>query len=169
MTVLALLPTLKDDIVSALPVERTVEELQQKKAERLSKSVGVSDLASSDLQSAPSVPPSVTDEDGAASLQSGSYVHASQMAQSAPTGAEGAGQKSRKSKTQLWNEMKISCKYFTRQVWSEVLIEPSNHTSIYPDIQSLITVPPHPHTVEPSWSTKLPVECGVSCCSPKAG
>ena len=109
LTVLALLPTLKENIVDPLPVEKTIDELQQKKADRLSKNAGASDLASSDLQSGPSVPPSVTDEEGSASVQSGSYIHASQMAQSTMNGAEGAGQKPKKSKTQLWNEMKISC------------------------------------------------------------
>ncbi|KAF2231888.1 Peroxin-3 [Viridothelium virens] len=108
LTVLALLPTLKENIINALPVEGILDELQQKKAERLSKSVGASDLASSDVQSGPSVPPSVTDEDGSSSFQMGSYIHTSQMAQNSADGAENTTQKPKKSKTQLWNEMKIS-------------------------------------------------------------
>ncbi|KAL9091916.1 MAG: hypothetical protein Q9165_004668 [Trypethelium subeluteriae] len=108
LTVLALLPTLRENVVDALPVERILDELQQKKAERLSKSVGASDLASSDVQSGPSVPPSVTDEDGSTSFQTGSYIHTSQMAQNPANEAEGTTQKPKKSKTQLWNEMKIS-------------------------------------------------------------
>ncbi|KAI9661832.1 MAG: peroxin [Bathelium mastoideum] len=108
LTVLALLPTLKENVFNALPVERTVEELQQKKAERVSKSLGASDIALSDIQSGPSVPPSVTDEDGSTTLQTGSYVHASQMAPDGATAAAGAAPKTKKSKTQLWNEMKIS-------------------------------------------------------------
>ena len=155
--------------MNALPVERTVEELQQKKAERLSKSVGASDLASSDLQSAPSVPPSVTDEDGAASLQSGSYVHASQLAQGASVGAEGTGQKSRKSKTQLWNEMKISCEPSAESIQGHELTESSNHASFHPDLQPLVTIAPDPHTTKPPWPTKLFVECGLTCCSLKTG
>ncbi|KAI9706820.1 MAG: peroxin [Bogoriella megaspora] len=110
LTVLALLPTLKENIIEALPVERTVDELKQKSAERVSKSAGASDIAPSDLQSGPSIPPSVTDEDGSASLQSSSFVHASQMAQSATSPSASIPQKPRKSKVQLWNEMKIDCR-----------------------------------------------------------
>ncbi|KAK4939163.1 hypothetical protein LTR28_009428, partial [Elasticomyces elasticus] len=71
-TVLALLPTIRDEIIGALPVEQISNELQQQRADRLARSVGASDAASSDF---PSAPPSVTD-DGS------SYVHASQMAES---------------------------------------------------------------------------------------
>lgn len=64
-----------------------------------------------------SAPPSVTDDDGRsmASLQSESGVHASQMAiPSAVATADGPqdggqqAQKSKKSKLQLWNDLKIS-------------------------------------------------------------
>ncbi|KAK5008413.1 hypothetical protein LTR28_004008 [Elasticomyces elasticus] len=71
-TVLALLPTIRDEIIGALPVEQISNELQQQRADRLARSIGASDAASSDF---PSAPPSVTD-DGS------SYVHASQMAES---------------------------------------------------------------------------------------
>lgn len=115
-TVLAILPTATEKIIDAVPVEAVLEELQRQKARRLMRSVGPSEIASS-------APPSVVEEDGAASTQadSESYVHASQVgieegstvSSEAGAGVEGAaGEKgSRKSKAQLWNEMKISCKY----------------------------------------------------------
>ena len=104
-TVLALLPTATDNIIDALPVETITHDLQQKKAERLGKSAGTpSELSSG--------PPSVTDEDGKslASFQSESYVHASQMAASSAGSGDSSRPKSPKTKVQLWNELKISCK-----------------------------------------------------------
>ena len=108
-TVLAILPTATENILDALPVEQVLEELQRQKAERLARSVGPSEIASS-------APPSVAetaetaaekttgggdDEDArSTSLQSDGYVHASQMAVGGP--------KSKKSKSQLWHEMKIT-------------------------------------------------------------
>jgi peroxin-3 len=94
------LPTVREEIIGALPVEQITEQLQQERQERLKK-LGASEAASSDI---PSGPPSVTDD--AASLQSGSYVHASQLVGS---GGDSASSSSRpkKSKAQLWQEMKI--------------------------------------------------------------
>ncbi|KAF2463905.1 Peroxin-3 [Lindgomyces ingoldianus] len=112
-TVLAILPTATENILDAIPVEQILDELQKHKAERLARSVGPSEIASS-------APPSVTDDDGKSltSFQSESYVHASQMegqAESSEGGAEATPQptpqpspKPKKSKAQLWNEMKIS-------------------------------------------------------------
>ncbi|KAJ4335304.1 peroxin [Didymella glomerata] len=115
-TVLAILPTATEKILDAIPVEQVLEELQRQKAERLARSVGPSEIASS-------APPSVVDttEDGTRSSvqDSESYVHASQVALeerstvSGETSTDAAGEKetakaSRKSKAQLWNEMKIS-------------------------------------------------------------
>ncbi|KAF1933584.1 peroxisomal membrane protein [Didymella exigua CBS 183.55] len=115
-TVLAILPTATEKVLDAIPVEQVLEELQRQKAERLARSVGPSEIASS-------APPSVADatEDGTRSSvhDSESYVHASQVAldeASAVSGEAGteaaAGERatakaSRKSKAQLWNEMKI--------------------------------------------------------------
>ncbi|RMY72986.1 hypothetical protein D0864_10306 [Hortaea werneckii] len=101
-TVLALLPTIREEILEILPVEQITEELQRERQERL-KRIGASDAASSEL---PSVPPSVGDEDGK-SISSSSYVHASQVTGST---ADGAASPSRpkKSKAQLWQEMKIN-------------------------------------------------------------
>ena len=99
-TVLAILPTATENILEAIPVEQILSELQQHKAERLARSVRDSEIASS-------VAPSVTDDDGKslASGRSEGYVHASQT-------SDGTGEERRKekrSKAQLWNEMKISC------------------------------------------------------------
>ena len=108
-TVLAILPTATDEIIDALPLEQTLNELQRQKAERLAKSVGASDAASSEF---PSVAPSVTDDDGR-SLKSSSesYVHASQNLEgkSSNEGAEQTSPAPRKSKAQMWNEVKIGC------------------------------------------------------------
>ena len=118
-TVLAILPTATEKILDAIPVEQVLEQLQRQKAERLARSVGPSEIASS-------APPSVVDttEDGtrsSAQADSESYVHASQVALegegstvSGETSTEATGDKekvkaSKKSKAQLWNEMKISC------------------------------------------------------------
>jgi peroxin-3 len=114
--VLAILPTATENILDAIPVEQVLEELQRQKAERLSRSVGPSEIGTS-------APPSVADtaeDDGKSSIQTDSYVHASQVAMdgegSAPAPPEGSPavaeeKKSKKSKAQLWSEMKISCKY----------------------------------------------------------
>ncbi|KAI7554727.1 Peroxin-3, partial [Hortaea werneckii] len=101
-TVLALLPTIREEILEILPVEQITEELQRERQERL-KRIGASDAASSEL---PSVPPSVGDEDGK-SISSSSYVHASQVAGSTADG-EASPSRPRKSKAQLWQEMKIN-------------------------------------------------------------
>ncbi|KZM19367.1 peroxin, variant 2 [Ascochyta rabiei] len=114
-TVLAILPTATEKILDAIPVEQVLEELQRQKAERLSRSVGPSEIASS-------APPSVVgmaEDGGSESAQTESYVHASQVALDgegstasteggAETGAREKGKASKKSKAQLWNEMKIS-------------------------------------------------------------
>ena len=99
-TVLALLPTVREEIIGALPVEQITEQLQQERQERL-KRLGGSEAASSEL---PSGPPSVTDD---ASLQSSGYVHASQMAGSSIEGSTPSSRPKR-SKAQLWQEMKIN-------------------------------------------------------------
>ncbi|EMC97587.1 hypothetical protein BAUCODRAFT_107211 [Baudoinia panamericana UAMH 10762] len=101
-TVLALLPTLRDEIITALPVEQISEQLQQERQERLRK-LGQSEAASTEY---PSVPPSVVNEDGQ-SLSSSSYVHASQMAGSS-LGPDGASTRPKRSKAQLWQDMKIN-------------------------------------------------------------
>lgn len=111
-TVLALLPTATDNILAELETEQITFELQQQKAAKLAKA---EDLRASELGS---VPASATDDDGRStmSLQSESGVHASQMAAPGPMVSgegheEGAqqAQRSKKSKLQLWNDLKISC------------------------------------------------------------
>lgn len=101
-TVLALLPTVRDEVIGAFPVEEISTELQKQKAERLARSVGgLSEVASTDL---PSGPPSALDDSGSLN---GSFVHASQMGES----SAGGQLKTKKSKVQLWYDMKIQCKY----------------------------------------------------------
>ncbi|KAK8257668.1 Peroxin-3 [Phyllosticta capitalensis] len=107
-TVQAILPTAFDNIVEALPVEQTLSELQRQKAERLQRSVAPSEIASTD---APSEAPSTTEDDSRSlkSFQSESIVHASQVVDG--NNGDGASQtplRPKKSKAQLWNDMKIN-------------------------------------------------------------
>jgi len=110
-TVLALLPTATDNILAELETERITFELQQQKAAKLARN---GEIHPSELGSGP---PSVTDDDGRsmASLQSESGIHASQLG-IPPQSLVGDGlqdggqnvQKAKKSKLQLWNDLKIS-------------------------------------------------------------
>ncbi|KAF1833233.1 Peroxin-3 [Decorospora gaudefroyi] len=112
-TVLAILPTATENILDAIPVEQVLEELQRQKAERVARSVGPSEIASS---APPSVADTTEDDGRSSSMQTDSFVHASQVvtegeSSSGPVegnAAAGDGKKSKKSKAQLWNEMKIS-------------------------------------------------------------
>lgn len=118
-TVLAILPTATENILEAIPVEQVLEELQKQKAERLSRSVGTSEIASSappSVADTPSIADTNEDDTHSSSLQTDSFVHASQVVTDGDSGAgpvesaqgSGEGKKSKKSKAQLWNEMKIS-------------------------------------------------------------
>jgi peroxin-3 len=80
------------------------QELQKKRAERLARLSGSDVLPSEPSSTAPSV----TDEDGRSltSLQAESFIHTSQLADSSN---DGSSQRSKRSKTQLWSEIKISC------------------------------------------------------------
>ncbi|EAS30503.3 peroxin 3 [Coccidioides immitis RS] len=98
-TVLALLPTATENILAALPVEELTNELQQKRAARLAK-LTASEMQGSEMSSGP---PSMT-EDDVSSLRSDNYVHASQVVDST-TGEQAQRAKSR---TQLWNDLKIN-------------------------------------------------------------
>ena len=80
-----------------LPVEQLTEQLQRERQERL-KRLGQSD-APSEL---PSGPPSVTDD---GSLQSSSYIHMSRLADN---NFDLASSRPKKSKAQLWQDMKIN-------------------------------------------------------------
>lgn len=107
ITVLELLPTMAQNVLEALPSESISKELQQKRSQRLNKSAGPSELSSGTLSAA--------DEDGRSlsSFPSESFVHASQMEASSTGDRES---RVTKSKAQLWNELKISCKYLTIQL-----------------------------------------------------
>ncbi|KAL5351607.1 peroxin [Pseudogymnoascus australis] len=111
-TILALLPTATDNIMAELETERITFALQEQKASKLAREDRPSDLGST--------PPSVTDDDGRSNISalSESGVHASQASLPLTTSDENApqdaaqpaptAQKSRKSKLQLWNDLKIS-------------------------------------------------------------
>jgi peroxin-3 len=97
-TILALLPTVTENVLEALPVEQLTHELQQKKAERLARTTG--EGAPSEFSSSP---PSIRDGETASfsSLQSSVFIHASQL-------VEDGSSRPRRSKAQLWNEIKIA-------------------------------------------------------------
>lgn len=98
-TVLALLPTVTENVLTALPVEQLTHELQQKKLERLARAAG--EGTASEISSAPS---SIMGGDIASlsNFQTDSFIHASQFVQ------DGQQPRARKSKIQLWNEIKIA-------------------------------------------------------------
>lgn len=100
---LALLPTIREEIIGALPVEDITNELQRQRSEKLARSAGPSEAASSDFPSAP--PSTIDDSASMSSFQTGSYIHASQMGDS----QDARSLLKKKSKAQLWNDMKISC------------------------------------------------------------
>ena len=91
-------------------MEKITNELQQQKAERLGRSIGASDLGLSNPSSAT---PSVTDEDGRSlsSFQTESYVHTSQLVVPGSEHKDDESQRPKKSKAQLWSELKITCEH----------------------------------------------------------
>lgn len=163
-TVLALLPTATEDILVALPVENITHQLQQKKAERTgrSASAGTSEVAPSEMSSGP---PSVAGDDGKSlsSFQSEGYIHASQMAASSSGNADMSLQTPRKSKAQLWNEVKIKCA--SPSSWAATLWNPltcgSYHKIIYASIYSISTDSTDANTTQLAWPEELLVQCGV--------
>lgn len=104
-TILALLPTAAEDILEALPVEELTKELQKKRAERLARLNG-GEGTSSDISS---VAPSLPEEDGRSlsSFQSDGFVRTSQLGESTLDGD--GSPRPKRNKTQLWNEVKITC------------------------------------------------------------
>ena len=106
-TVLALLPTVTDNILAALPVESITRELQQQKAERLGRSAGASDVGISEFSSST---PSAAGDDGKSvgSLGNSDFIHTSQMGASTFEGSADSPRK-RKTKAQLWEDLKINC------------------------------------------------------------
>ncbi|KIW26848.1 uncharacterized protein PV07_06650 [Cladophialophora immunda] len=95
ITVLALLPTLTENILEDLPVEQLTHELQQKKAERLARASGEGKSEASSMYDG--------DTASISSFQTGSFIHASQF--------QGDGSQSvgpRRTKAQLWNELKVT-------------------------------------------------------------
>jgi len=148
-TVLALLPTATENILEALPVENITHELQQKKAERLSKSQATSEIAPSQQSSGP---PSVTEDDGKslASFQSESYVHASQMGSSSMGNGESGAERPRKTKAQLWNELKINCMLSLTSYHIRVTDRTiSNNKILYTYIYLIPTHSSYPHPAQP--------------------
>ena len=91
-------------------MENITHELQQQKAERLGRSAATLDLAPSELSSGAQ---SVNGEDGKSlsSFQTESFMHTSQMAASSTDNGGSESPRPKKTKAQLWSELKISCRY----------------------------------------------------------
>lgn len=155
-TVLALLPTVTDNILEALPVEQLTHELQQKRAEKLARSGR--EPPSSDIGS--SGPSSVTDGGDSGSLssfQSSSYVHASQLAES---GTSESSQLQR-TKQQLWAELKLSCMplvmtFVTQPALTNVS---SNNTLFNIAVHSISSHAPHAYPTKPPRPSQLYILC----------
>lgn len=114
---MALLPTATENILAELETERITYELQQQKAAKQARN------GESRLSEFGSSPPSITDDDGRSMASfSDSGMHISQLGipsglELGVDGAQDGGQqgaqqvqKVKKSKMQLWNDLKISCK-----------------------------------------------------------
>jgi len=146
-TVLALLPTATENIVQALPVEEITHELQQRRTDRIVRSSASSEIA-------PSEAPTGAEEDSRSSVGGSSYIHASQMA-----GDEERSSKPRKTKIQLWDDLKISGGLCLRILVLRLLTQYSNHASFHPNLYTLSTHSPHPYTTQSTRSKELPVQC----------
>lgn len=160
-----MLPTVAENIIEALPSEKITQQLQQKKAERLGKSAGTSEVAPSELSSGT---PSAADEDGRSlsSFQSESYVHASQMGASSSGNGES---RPLVSKAQLWNDLKISCQCFeSASSVSYILIHCSNYEITHFAIHSRFVESIDSHSTQPSWPKELSLERCVSGFTPAA-
>lgn len=162
ITVLALLPTARENIVAALPVESITHELQQKKAERLGKSGTALNAPLSELSSGP---PSVIDGDGKslASFESESYVHASQTEISSLDRGDSVSHEPVKSKAQLWNDLKINCDNSTNHRWAarRRLTSSSDYEIVHASIYAFASDPFYADTAQPSGPTKLYIECRI--------
>ena len=86
-------------------MEELTKELQKKRAERLAR-LNAGETTGSDMSS---VSPSLPEDDrkSLSSFQSEGYIYASQVGE--PTESDGQPRVKR-NKTQLWNEVKITCK-----------------------------------------------------------
>lgn len=146
------------NIVESLPSEKITQQLQQKKAERLGKKLGTSDVAPSELSSST---PSAVDEDGRSlsSFQSENYMHASQMGAS----SSGSGESSTpSSKAQLWDELKISCQCSVSARLYFVLINCSNYQIIHSAICSQFVESTDSGATQSTGSKELPLERCIS-------
>jgi len=151
-----------ENIFEALPVEQTLDELQQHRAERLARSAGPSEVSTADLHSAP---PSTIDNGDEKSLASESFVHASQMAESTADGLDKkltpSPLRPKRNKAQLWNQVKIDC--MSLLPLDKVLTDfDSNISRLHTDLYALPPYPSHTNPTQPTRTTELPRQCGLS-------
>ncbi|KAF8472453.1 Peroxin-3 [Kalaharituber pfeilii] len=108
LTVLELLPTAAHAIMKDMPVERITQELQEKKANKLARSSSLSHGSITGDNSVPDTPSPTSSpaarEDDNQSLQS----FASESFGMGAFSVEGGRRRGGKSRTQLWNDIKIS-------------------------------------------------------------
>lgn len=137
---------------------------------------------------APSVAPSIIaataaetgsgaegDENASVSQPSESFIHASQVVQSgaatesAENGATLAVPKPKKSKLQLWNEVKIDCECVQKARFeSENLMSDSNSnfSSLYVNLHTISPHAPHAHPAQPPWPPNIPRFCRFTGIAP---
>lgn len=171
-TVLAILPTATENILDAIPVEQVLEELQRQKAERLSRSVGPSEIASSAPPSVAETTETTEDDAQSSSQQTDGFIHASQVvtdgnstASPVPVVLESSEEKkSKKSKAQLWNEMKISC--MSLVPFADEANTASDNTSIYSDIHARPAYPAHTNSTQPTRPPQLSRIRSLASCTP---
>lgn len=73
-------------------------------------------------------------------------------------------QKLKKSKLQLWNDLKISGMFLGSQDLKDQMLTPrSYHQSFHPCLYPRIPYSPHSYPAKLAWSSKLLIKCGVSC------
>lgn len=170
---LALLPTATENILAEMQTERITYELQQQKAAKLARTSDGPSGSTSELLN--SEPPSVTDDDGRSmvSLTSESGLHASRMGMSGAQTGDGPqdggsqAQKARRTKLQLWNDLKISCEFRLNILdsldmclaWANS--EYSDHEGLYVDLYLSLADATYPRPAEPFGAKKLLVERGI--------
>lgn len=131
------------------------KELQKRRAERLARlNAGEGTATGSDMSS---LAPSLIDDDRK-SLSSESFMRTSQLGDST-TGGDASSQPKR-NKTQLWNEVKITCKSFaaydTLRKSDCYLI--SDHSSIYSHLHVVFVDDIHPCSTQSPWPSELSLE-----------
>lgn len=148
---LELLPTVTGNVLNALDSEQITRELQEKKLERLGRNASASENMFSEMSSV------APDEDGK-SFSSKNFVHTSRLGSSSSVGEQ---PRPTRTKAQLWNDLKISCRLPVGAMYRPSLTGISHYPNFHPALHPLPSKPSDAYTTEPPWSKKLCFQCGV--------